>query len=208
MITWLAAAAFAALPVCLERPPDTSNAAVIRAAEVPNEEILARLAFAEGVSTGFPDDPLVYRAIAWGVMNRVRLAERSASAAAAYGRGIDGVTFAKGQFNPAISTRSQFSKLFLCPNHEARWALATAAATEALAGDDNPFVATDWERQHGLSLVVNFYYPRSVQARGPLAPWESSPDLVFIGDVALGDQTLPADRVRFYRRTSPPADVR
>ena len=61
---------------------------------------------------------------------------------------------------------------------------------------------TDWERSRGLSLVVNFYYPRSEQARGPLAPWEDSAELVFIGDTLV-----PAAQVRFYRLARPPSDL-
>jgi hypothetical protein len=77
----------------------------------------------------------------------------------------------------------------------------------ALAGDDNPFVQTEWERRHGLSLVVNFYYPDSVQARGPLAPWEGDGGVRFVGDLALAGGILPPNRIRFYRLTVPPRDI-
>lgn len=171
-------------------------------------ELLGRLAHAEGRSTGHPADPLVYEAIAWGVMNRVRLGERSKSLRQRYGDGIAGVIFRKGQFNPAVSPRSPFSRELLCPSDDESWRLAAAGAAAALRGTDNPFVRTDWERRHGLSLVVSFYYPQSVQARGPLAPWEGDAGLRFIGDLTLAGGVLPAERIRFYRLATPPRDIR
>jgi hypothetical protein len=140
-------------------------------------------------------------------MNRVRLGERSPTMRRRYGDGLAGVIFRKGQFNPAVSPRSQFSQEMLCPTDARTWALAEAAAEVALSGDDNPFVQTEWERRHGLSLVVNFYYPDSVQARGPLAPWEGNGGVRFVGDLALPGGILPPDRIRFYRLTAPPGDI-
>jgi hypothetical protein len=200
-------AAAAALPACLAPAGGQTIEETFTAAPVPDPEVLQRLAYAEGRSTGFPDDPLVYRAIAWGVMNRVRLAAASPAMRRQFGSGIPGVVFRKGQFNPAVSSRSPFSKDFLCPRDPQGWRHAEEAATEALDGKGNPFLATDWERETGLSLVVNFYYPASVQAKGPLAPWEGSRSLVFVGDVRVGEGVLPAERVRFYRLAAPPRDV-
>jgi hypothetical protein len=198
----------AEFPSCAAiRQGESVQAALLRVK--PSEaELLARLAHAEGISTGFPDDPRVYEAIAWGVMNRVRLAEASPRMRRRYGSGVAGVIFRKGQFNPAVSPRSRFSKAFLCPEHTDRWRFAVAAAGTALAGQNNPFIETPWEKTHGLSLVANFYYPNSVQARGPLAPWEGNRGLDFIGDVSVGGSVLPAERIRFYRLTSPPDDIR
>jgi hypothetical protein len=156
---------------------------------------------------GFVDDPLVYAGIAWGVMNRVRLSAVSARARRDYGSGVVGVIFKPQQFNPAVSLKSAFSREFLCPRDAGRWRLALEAARQALAGTDNPFIQTPWERQQGLSLVVNFYYPQSVQARGPLAPWEESRALRFIGDPSAGGRLPSADRIRFYRLAQPPGDV-
>src|SRR5688500_17419327 len=101
---------------------ETAQAVLARAA-VSDEELLARLVNAESISTGYPDDPQVYRAIAWGVMNRVRLAERSTYGAKHYGSGVAGVIFKAGQFNPAVSPRSKFRKELLCPA-EPTWSLA------------------------------------------------------------------------------------
>ena len=195
------------LPACLAvAEQGTIRSTVLKTRPEP-AELLARLVYAESRSTGFADDARVYRAIAWGVMNRVRLGEASSAMRRRYGDGIAGVIFRKGQFNPAVSPRSPFSRDFLCPRDPAGWGLATEAARIALRGQDNPFVQTAWEREHGLSLVVNFYYPGSSQARGPLAPWERDGELRFIGAVSVGGTALPAERVRFYRLATPPGDV-
>ena len=194
------------LPSCLRRVAEQAPQEVLLAVRPGDEELLARLVYAEARSTGFADDPRVARGIAWGVMNRVRLGEVSASARRRYGSGVAGVIFQPQQFNPAVSRRSPFAAGFLCPQDAAAWRLAFAAAGMALRGHDNPLLDTPWERRHGLSLVVNFYYPHSPQARGPLAPWEGSAGLSFIGEPASVDLP-PAARVRFYRLERPPADL-
>ena len=199
--------AAAALPACLAVTDGETIEAAVRRHGPSSRELLSRLAHAEGRSTGHPTDPLVYEAIAWGVMNRVRLGERSPTMRRRYGDGLAGVIFRQGQFNPAVSSRSRFSREMLCPTDARTWAMAEAAAEVALAGDDNPFVQTEWERRHGLSLVVNFYYPDSVQARGPLAPWEGDAGVRFVGDLALAGRILPPSRIRFYRLTAPPGDI-
>ncbi|MDQ2693899.1 MAG: cell wall hydrolase [Pseudomonadota bacterium] len=196
-----------AQPPCLTLGKGGSVQSAVMKADPAAEELLARLVYAESLSTGFADDPLVHQAIAWGVMNRVRLGEASPSLRQRYGSGVAGVIFRKGQFNPAVSPRSRFSGAFLCPDDPGGWRTAVQAARRALAGEGNPFIATPWEQEHGLSLVVNFYYPRSVQARGPVAPWEGSRELGFIGDVRIGGELLDAGRVRFYRLARPPKDI-
>ena len=200
--------AAADVPKCLTRDAADSVEFVAAKAKLSQKELLARLVYAEALSTGFGDDPLVHEAIAWGVMNRVRLAERSESMMKSYGSGIRGVIFKKGQFNPAVSPKSTFSKDFLCPKERMIWRLAMAAAGKAMAGEKNPLIQTPWEQGHNLSLVVNFYYPKSVQARGPYPPWEGGGGLEFIGDVMIGDKMLPAEQIRFYRLARPPADLR
>lgn len=197
----------AQMPDCLAPDPAVTIESILARAGIGEEELLARLVYAEAASTGFPDDAAVYEAIAWGVMNRVRLGEASASMRRVYGRGVRGVIFKKGQFNPAVSPRSRFSRMFLCPNNPRHWAFAVAAAQAALLGEGNPFIVTAWEKEHGLSLVVNFYYPCSTQAKGPHAPWEKSGGLRFTGDVTVGGHLLGAERVRFYRLVRPPRDV-
>ncbi|HQG31269.1 MAG TPA: cell wall hydrolase [Deltaproteobacteria bacterium] len=195
------------LPACLHLGKSPTVRSVIEAGRIAEEEVLARLVYAESLSTGYADDQAVYEAIAWGVMNRVRLSRAFPSKARIYGSGIKGVIFKEGQFNPAVSKRSRFSKEFLCPSDKARWRMAELAALKALAGSGNPFIETPWEKEHGLSLVVGFYYPHSIQAKSPLAPWEKSRALKFIGDVKIGGTVLSSRKVRFYRLTSAPVDA-
>lgn len=192
-----------AVPTCLQ-PDGRAPADILLPTDPSDAEVLGRLVYAESTSTGFPEDADVHLAIAWGAMNRVRLAERWPTGAKRYGSGVRGVVFKRGQFNPAVSPRSRFRHAFLCPDDDARWTLASTAAAAALAGKSNPFVQTEWEQAHGVSLVVNFYYPQSVQARGPLAPWEEDGTLLFLGDVPLGERSLSAERVRFYRLAKAP----
>ena len=141
-------------------------------------------------------------------MNRVRLAERSESMKKSYGSGIRGVVFKKGQFNPAVSPRSPFSRDFLCPKERTIWRLAVAAAGKAMAGEKNPFIQTPWEQGNNLSLVVNFYYPKSDPGQGALSSLGGRRGAGFIGDVMIGDKMLPAEHIRFYRLARPPADMR
>jgi hypothetical protein len=86
--------------------------------------------------------------------------------------------------------------------------MARHASETAIKGNGNPFIQTPWEKRNNLSLVVNFHYPKSIQAKGRFAPWEGNKSLTFIGDVMLGIKTLPAVRIRFYRLKYPPIDIR
>jgi hypothetical protein len=207
-LLWAGTAVAADVPACLARAAGETTHAAVMKIQPADAELLARLAYAEGRSTGFADDPRVYQGIAWGVMNRVRLSEISATARRQYGGGVAGVIFKPQQFNPAVSLRSPFSKDFLCPQDSTRWRLAVEAARTALDGQSNPFIQTPWEQRNGRSLVVNFYYPQSSQARGPLAPWEGSHTLRFIGDPPASSGLPPAERIRFYRLAQPPGDLR
>ncbi|MBF0118788.1 MAG: cell wall hydrolase [Desulfobacterales bacterium] len=191
-------------PICLSPNEGKTIEEIIKSHKIQESELLARLAYAEGKSTGFPDDPLVYKGIAWGVMNRVRLSKASINMEKVFGKGISGVIFKKGQFNPAISKRSQFSKDFLCPDNVERFAIVQKIAEEAIIGENNPFIQTAWEKEHNISLVVNFYYPSSIQAKGTLAPWEKNKNLQFIGDINIYDKILSAKKIRFYRLSIPP----
>ncbi len=207
MICFLPSASAQDRPACLSCEGSSTIEAVIASLEIADQEVLARLVYAESTSTGFADSPDVHEAIAWGVMNRVRLGQRSTSMKRAYGAGIKGVIFKKGQFNPAVSRRSPFSRDFLCPGDSIRWGISYMAAQKAIQGEGNPFIQTPWEKEHDVSLVVNFYYPGSIQAKTPLAPWESAKGLKFIGDVLINSHVLPSTQVRFYRLTRPPADI-
>ena len=197
-------------PACLPRVANEAPRVAMMRHSPTDQELLARLAYAEGRSTGFADNPQVYQGIAWGVMNRVRLSEVSAQARRQYGSGVAGVIFQPRQFNPAVSPRSAFATDFLCPQQAERWQMALDAATAALRGQANPFlqiVQTAWEQRHGRALTVNFYYPQSPQARGTQAPWENSPSLRFLGDPPPGGMLPPARQIRFYRLSQPPTDL-
>ena len=197
----------AELPQCLERAPGQTTRSAMDKLHPDDEELLTRLVYAEASSTGFADDKRVYQGIAWGVMNRVRLSEISQSSSRQYGRGVSGVIFQPAQLNPAVSQRSPYSKEFLCPKDLTRWQFALGASRVALRGQDHPLIQTPWEQRYGLSLVVNFYYPMSSQAKGVFAPWEGSRSLLFIGEPSHPGLP-PAERIRFYRLTQPPADLR
>lgn len=75
-------------PVCLQPDNSSTVESMIEQCGIPEQEVLARLVYAEGISTGYADEPTVYEAIAWGVMNRVRLSEACPSKHVIYGRGI------------------------------------------------------------------------------------------------------------------------
>jgi len=143
-------------------------------------ETLTRLVLAEGISTACLEgrESEVFGSIAWGVMNRVLLSEHYPKLARQFGRGVQGVIFKPGQFNPAVSKRSRFAAYFTCPlkapEASRLWPLALQAASQALnSPEKNPFVETAWEKEQGLSLVTHFYYPRSEQATVPPPAWAS-----------------------------------
>ncbi len=170
--------------------------------KVSDQEVLARLVFAEGLSTGClgnaDQDPAVFELLAYGVMNRVRLSERFEMFAKKYGSGVRGVVFQPKQFNPAVSSQSKYSRYFLCPFDVTRdsedqkrlWKLAWQAAGKAvLRPSDNPFLLTEWEKKKGLSLVTHFYYPKSVQATRVPPNWVdvSENSRTWVRDVAMKD---------------------
>lgn len=167
-------------------------------------DLLARLVLAEGLSTGCPKmEPVIFKAIAWGTLNRVRLAERSQRWEKKFGRGVRGVIFHPGQFNPAVSKKSPFSRLFLCPEGDEQgkifWPWALEAADTALKGpiDKNPFLETDWEKKNQLSLVAHFYYPKSSQATSKPPVWTQSQP--FLKNVIIDNVPLPTDCLWFFR---------
>ena len=92
-----AAAAEPPPPCLIARAGETVQATVSQTRPAP-EELLARLVYAETQSTGFAEDERVHQAIAWGVMNRVRLGKASPALRSRYGHGLSGVIFRKGQF--------------------------------------------------------------------------------------------------------------
>ncbi|WP_273703023.1 hypothetical protein, partial [Candidatus Accumulibacter vicinus] len=75
-----------------------------------------------------------------------------------------GQNFQQRRISPPLPKRLPQAVLLLNPQDAAAWRFAVAAAGMALRGHGNPLPDTPWERHHGLSLVVNFYYPRNYSA--------------------------------------------
>lgn len=80
------------------------------------KDLLTRLVFAETLNTNYflnpkcaEQGPLIAKAIAWGVMNRVRSSGRTDW------NSVRKAAFASHQFAPAVSAKSIFSDLFTCP---------------------------------------------------------------------------------------------
>lgn len=166
-------------PACLVRQKDESNEEIILAEKMTEFETLARLVFAEGISTNLIKcekyGASLFESLAWGVENRVALAKTSTRYAKMFGSGIHGVVFKKGQFNPAVSKKSSYSKLFLCPSQhpdwKKYWALATQAADKVVTTPQkNPFLKNG-PQKNGVSAVTHFYYPQSTQATQPPVAW-------------------------------------
>jgi hypothetical protein len=202
------------IPACLQRVGQQSNQDVIEKAKISDHEILSRLVFAEGISTNFgshdvckSQSSMIFESIAWGVMNRVRISEKIPAFQKEFGKGIVGVVFKPGQFNPAVSKRSQFSKFFLCPSDAPGWAenwrKAEESAQRAIQSpSENPFLETDWERQNGMSWVVQFYYPKSIQATLVPPHWAdvSKNSKTFVRKVQINGSLLSTECIWFFRR--------
>lgn len=200
-------------PACLTRAGTQSTEQVVVAARLTEEESFARLVFAEGVSSNWGQEPACARqahailhAIAWGVMNRVRLGQARAALGTKYGAGIRGVIFKPGQFNPAVSARSRFAPVFLCPTAHPAWAQYWSTAVAAVwhaqhAPEQNPFLLTAWEKRTGLSLVAYFYYPLSVQAPPPPPAWAETSErsTTFVRDVTVCGTKLNTTCIWFFQ---------
>jgi hypothetical protein len=185
---------------------------VVVAARLTEEEIFARLVCAEGVSTNWGQDPTCTRqahailhAIAWGVMNRVRLGQTRAALHTKYGASLREVVFKAGQFNPAVATRSRFAPVLLCPTAHPAWAqywpTTLAAVWQAQQTPArNPFLLTAWEKRTGLSLVTHFSYPLSVQVPPPPA-WAatSARATTLVRDVTVCGTQLHTACIWFFR---------
>lgn len=206
-------------PLCIEKPNAGSIRETFERYSIPDSEILARLVFAEGVSTNYRSHPNckgkakgIFTSIAWGVMNRVRMGKRSSHLQKRYGKGINGVIFKRGQFNPALSPRSRFAPLFLCPSNykgfSKEWPLSRLAVREALSNQRvNPFLTTKWEKKNQLSLVSHFYYPLSTQATKKPPHWAdtSASSKSFVGDFVLNGETISNRCIWFFRLETPDA---
>jgi hypothetical protein len=177
----------------------------LKSAKLTDEELLARLSFAEGMSTSCPN-PAVFESISWGVANRAKLGHLSSRFKKKYGRGIPGVIFKAGQFNPAVSSKSRFSKLFLCPTSEPNWALhwthvVNAAQKVMTSPEKNPFFITHWEKMSQVSLVTHFYYPKSEQATGKAPKWANPARS--LKKVQVAGAELDTQCIWFFRNEKP-----
>lgn len=107
---------------CIPRTPNQSSKEAVEHLEqsqgtkLTEKDLLTRLVFAETLSTNYFLDPQcdgqgasIAKAIAWGVMNRVRMGNPNWNS-------VRKAAFAPNQFAPAISSKSIFSDLFTCPN--------------------------------------------------------------------------------------------
>jgi hypothetical protein len=198
-------------PKCFVREAASpSNEAIIRGAGLPEEDVLSRLIFAEGLSTGMQTHPecvkesaVLFESIGWGVLNRVRMSQFSPRWKFKYGDGILGVVFKRGQFNPAVSARSRFSEIFLCPGKDPSrkdlYCEASKITHRLLASPpgNNPLLQEPWEKKNGVSLINQFYYPLSEQATNPPPVWADPKrkvrNLIFSGEA------LPENCLWFFR---------
>ena len=115
-------------PACLPMKKGENVKQTIENAGLEEAEVFNRLVFAEGISTEAHYDPVckeqldaLYEAIAWGVMNRVRMSEASSALRRKFGQGVNGVIFKANQFKPSTSKKSKFTKVFLCPQRFEGW---------------------------------------------------------------------------------------
>ena len=204
-------------PKCFSLVENQNSRDVLTEANaVTPRDLLARLVLAEGLSTNYSSHPdcrgvgePIFQLIAFGVMNRVRLGEADKYWEKKFGKGIRGVIFKPSQFNPAVSKRSNFSKIFLCPssvdNGEVLWKEALAAADKSMKQPElNPFIQTLWEKKHNLSLVSHFYYPLSLQATSTPPSWaqtERHPK-AWVKDMKVDNQSVPNRCIWFFRHES------
>ncbi len=205
-------------PRCFSQKNKKDHRSILSGVEISDAELLTRLVFTEGISTNYKNTKVckhshteIFEAIAWGVMNRVRLANASEKCKQKYGSGIKGVIFKTGQFNPSFSKHSRFAKLFLCPKLQKKnwvelWATALAAAQKAISFPElNPFLQTEWEREHHISLVSHFYYPSSRQARGKRPMWvdTSKKKTTQIKNLSIDGRKVDDRCISFFRLEKP-----
>lgn len=197
-------------PACLRRTGNESNEDLIKKNELTDFEILARLVFAEGISTNLEKcgkyGSSLFESLAWGVENRVALAKANPAYAKMFGSGIHGVIFKKAQFNPAVSKKSSYSKLFLCPTEHPEWkklwAYSTDAADKVLqTPKKNPFLKAG-PQKHGVSAVTHFYYPHSSQATQPPVAWadlsKDAAKKAFVKGVSIEGHSYSNECVQFF----------
>ncbi len=188
-------------PACLTRKNDESNEEIVQREKLTDFEVLARLVFAEGISTNLDKcskyEDSLFASLAWGVQNRVALADAQPRYAKQFGKGLHGVIFKKAQFNPAVSKKSSYSKLFLCPSEHPQWQkfweLSKKAADQALSHPQkNPLPKS----------VTHFYYPQSTQATNPPVAWadlnKDAAKKAYMKDVKIEGTRYSNECIQFF----------
>ncbi|WP_413612477.1 hypothetical protein [Bdellovibrio sp. HCB-110] len=196
-------------PKCFKRQGDESNEAIADKNQLTDFEVLARLAFAEGISTNMEKcekyGESIFESIAWGVHNRVELTKSNPKWEKSFGKGYRGVIFKKAQFNPAVSKKSTYSTLFLCPTEHPLWKVYWQHATEAAnkvvtAPDENPFLKGP--KTNGVSAVTHFYYPQSSQATNPPVDWanltKTKAKNAYVKNIKVNGSTFSNECVQFF----------
>ncbi len=198
-------------PKCFERTEGEVPTQVFerQSVQLSESEILTRLIFAEGISTGFSHQtecrelgPEIFKSIGYGVRARVEMGQNSSSAKKRFGDSYQSVIFKKGQFNPAVSSRSKYSEYFLCPQKHNSWPTywnwATLAAEEVIDGKVmSPLLINDFEKSTGLSLVSHFYYPSSSQATPSGPSWRDNSKR--IENLLVDGKQIPHTCIEFFR---------
>lgn len=156
-----------------------------KAAKLTNSEVLARLIYAESLSTGFWKGRCkansaqdIFTTIGWGIMNRV---QKSRSSDPYYA-----TIFAKSQFGTSFyatpAKDNPFSRAFLCPLSAKDYLPKSFSADELFAQAQK--TADDIIGEYGESKTIpagykgitNFFYPRS-EFYGELRPgWAPNTD--------------------------------
>ncbi|MEK2646181.1 hypothetical protein [Bdellovibrio sp. BCCA] len=196
-------------PECFKRQGDESNEVIVDKNKLTDFEILARLSFAESISTNMEKcekyGEAVFESIAWGVHNRVELAKNNPKWEKSFGKGYRGVIFKKAQFNPAVSKKSTYSKLFLGPTEHPLWKEYWKHATEAAnkvvtSPNENPFLKGP--KTSGVSAVTHFYYPQSTQATNPPVEWadltKTKAKNAYVKDVSISGTKFSNECVQFF----------
>ncbi|MBL7663791.1 MAG: hypothetical protein JNM93_01565 [Bacteriovoracaceae bacterium] len=209
--------AWADTPTCLEKTAKQSPTVTIQKAAISNQELLTRLVMAEGISTNYQASnecsdrgAEIFEAIAWGVVARLKMGETHPTWAKKFGKTIPEVVLKPGQFAPAISEKSAYSKYFLCPTQapewEKHWGWASVAAGQTLLNPHkSPFIDSKYERAKVLSLVSHFYYPLSKQAH-KIPPLWANPKAQaknLVGEIEINNKRIPHTCILFFRHEKP-----
>lgn len=179
----------------------TGEEAVVRqaaeAAGLDGREVLARLVFAEALSTGYwsgrcqaaAGGESLFEGVAWGVARRIVERVGRGKVGAVPDKAVFDVVFGRNQFRTSFSGRGKpnpFAQALLCPlSAQAYLKQAGDAQTlfaQARQTADRVLAALDDHYRQGTALshpafrASNFFYPHS-ERFGELRPaWAANPD--------------------------------